>query len=115
MKDKKAFTVTFEGEKLDLKNGFVGGYLADQTNCPMGFYAGSLSIEDMGVALMTTLRAVIKTNTEEQSMSMAQSKAFIEFALKEAIRMEREALEENNVSLEQHKEIVLKMRRDNTK
>jgi hypothetical protein len=52
-------------------------------------------------------------NTEEQFMNYEQSKALIERATKEAFKIEKENAPNQNVSLDQHNEIVLKMRKDN--
>lgn len=109
---KEALTIKFEGETLKLRNGFVGGFLADELNCPMGMYAGNLDIGDMGVALLSTLRACIKMNVEEQGMNLGQARDFISFTLNRAIEIERENREEENKTLEQHKEVIIKMRRD---
>lgn len=109
---KEAFTLQFEGQELKLENGFVGGFLADGSRCPMGMYAGNLDIGDMGVALLSTLRACIKMNVEEQGMSLEHAKAFIKFTLETALEIERENREEDNKTVEQHKEMILKFRRD---
>jgi hypothetical protein len=110
---KTELKLIFDGQEINLKSGFVGGWMADLKDCPMGMYAGNLSIVDTNIALVHLLRAVIKMNTEEQFMNYEQSKALIERATKEAFKIEKENAPNQNVSLDQHNEIVLKMRKDN--
>lgn len=105
-------TLLFEGQKLTLKSGFVGGFLADFTGAPMGMYIGKLDMGDCNIALVHLLRAVIKLTNEELHMNPQQSKSFIEFALAEALKREKENKNIDNATLEQH-ELVVKMRRDN--
>lgn len=107
--------VEVDGQKFELRGGFVGGFMSDFTNAPVGMYAGTLSVEDTGISLMHLLRAVIKINVEEQGLNYEQSKAFIDFTLEQALRIEKENADEENVSLEKHNEIVLKVRKDNNK
>jgi hypothetical protein len=110
---KTEFKIIVDGQEINLKSGFASGWMADMENTPMGMYAGNLSVTDTNIALIHLLRAVIKMNTEEQFMNYEQSKALIEMATREAFRIELENEEEQNVSLDKHNEIVLKMRKDN--
>jgi hypothetical protein len=110
---KTELKIIFDGQEINLKSGFVGGWMADMKNTPMGMYAGNLSIVDTNIALVHLLRAVIKMNTEEQFMNYEQSKALIERAMLEAFKIELENRDEDNKTLAQHNEIVLKMRKDN--
>lgn len=112
---KTRFIVELDGQKMELSAGFVGGFMADMSNAPMGMYAGNLSLEDTSISLLHILRAVIKINVEEQGLNHEQSKVFINFAVEQAIKIEKENADEENVSIEKHNEIVLKMRKDNPK
>jgi hypothetical protein len=104
--------ITFEdGQTLNLGCGFAGGIMADFTSAPVGLYVGSLDLADTSLSLTHLLRAVIKTNIEEQNMNFDQSKTFIEFCLKEAIKREKDNKNIDNATLQQH-ETVLKMRKD---
>lgn len=110
---KTKLTLLFEGQKLELKSGFVGGFVSDFTESPMGMYIGTLDVADTNLALVHLLRAVIKMNTEEHGLTINQSHKLIEFALKHAIKKEKENKNIDNVSLEQHQEVLLKVKRDN--
>jgi hypothetical protein len=109
---KTELKIIVDGQEINLKSGFVGGWMADMKNTPMGMYAGNLSITDTNIALVHLLRAVIKMNTEEQFMNYEQSKGLIELATLEAFKIELENKVEDNITLDQHKEVVIKMRKD---
>lgn len=109
---KTEMKIIIDGQEINLKSGFASGWMADMKDTPMGMYAGNLSIVDTNIALVHLLRAVIKMNTEEQFMNYEQSKALIERAMLEAFKIELENKDENNVSLAQHNEVVIKMKKD---
>lgn len=114
MKEKKevALTLLFEGQKLELKSGFVGGWLADETNSPMGMYTGELDLEDTSIALMHMLRAVIKLYADEHNLNYLQVKALLDLSVKEALEREIKQDPEDNKTVEQHQEKLFKIRRD---
>ncbi|HMG14965.1 MAG TPA: hypothetical protein VK590_05940 [Saprospiraceae bacterium] len=115
MKEKeqaeKRLTLLFEGQKLELRSGFVGGWLSDEINAPMGMYTGTNSLEETSVALVHLLRAVTKMYVDEHNMDYRQAKSLLDFAVKEAIKTEENFNPEDNISLEQH-EALLKIKRD---
>jgi hypothetical protein len=118
MKEKKGLettlTLLFEGQKLELSSAFVGGYLADETDSPMGMYTGNdeLNVGDTSIALIHLLRAVIKMSVTEQNLNYDQANALLLFAVKEAMKSELEMNPEDNKSLKDHEEVLIKIRRD---
>ena len=104
-------TLLFEDQKLELRSGFVGGWLADETNSPMGMYTGINSLEESSVALVHLLRAVTKMYVDEHNMNYRQVKSLLDFSVKEAIKTEENFNPEDNISLAQH-EALLKIKRD---
>ena len=107
----KKMVITFEGQKIELKCGIVGGIMNDFTKAPMGMYYGKLNVLDANLALVHLLRAVLKLCTEELKMDPIQAGLFCDFALREALLREEKNKNIDNATLDQH-EIILKMRRD---
>jgi hypothetical protein len=113
MKKKEvALTLLFEGQKLELQSAFVGGWLADETDSPMGMYTGELDLEDTSIALMHMLRAVIKLYVDEHNLNYLQTKALLDFSVKEALEREIKQDPEDNKTVKQHQEKLFKIRRD---
>lgn len=102
-------TLKFDGQELNLKFAILGGIMDDITSAPLGMFLGNLDPVDANLVLMHTLRAYIKMNVEEHRMNLDQVEKLIEFSLQEALKREREQKNIENVSLENHKEIILKM------
>lgn len=105
-------TLLFEGQKLELRSGFVGGWLADQTNSPMGMYTGINSIDESSVALLHLLRAVIKMYVDEHNMSYKQIETVLKLSVKEALNTEMNPIADDNRTMEEHQELLLKIKRD---
>lgn len=112
MKKECNLTLLFEGQKLELSSAFVGGWLADESNAPMGMYTGELNIEDSSIALVHLLRAVIKMCVEEQNLNYPQTEMLLGFAVDEALKREIESNPEDNKTLKEHQEILIKIRKD---
>ena len=104
-------TITIGKQQIHLSKAFVGGIMDDYTAAPVGLFSGDLDLADTNIALMSLLRAVIKINTEEMGMDLAQSEKFIEFALMKAIEHEKENKGIHNATLKQH-ETIIKMKQD---
>lgn len=105
-------TILFDGQKLELKSGFIGGIMDDFTAAPVGMYSGKMDVGSVNLQLMTLLRAVIKLNVEDYNLSYDQARKFIEIALAEAIKREKENKHIDNATLDMH-ETIIKMRKDN--
>ena len=105
-------TILFDGQKLELKSGFIGGIMNDFTEAPVGMYSGKMDVGSVNLQLMTLLRAVIKLNVEDYNLSYDQAQKFIDLAVKEAMKHEKENKNIDNATLDMH-ETVIKMRRDN--
>lgn len=107
-------TISFgDGDKIEMKCGFIGGIMADFTEAPFGMYAGKLDIEKMSFALLSLNRAVIKLAQDDMNMTLKQAQVFLDFCVKEAIEKERANRDSDNVTLGQH-EMFLKKKK-NTK
>ena len=83
-------TILFDGQKLELKSGFMGGIMNDFTERQWACIAANMDVGSVNLQLMTLLRAVIKLNVEDYNLSYDQAQKFIEIALDEAIRREKE-------------------------
>lgn len=114
MKDKlePMLTLLFEGQKLELRSAFVGGWLADETDSPMGMYTGINSLDESSVALLHMLRAVIKVYVDEHKMSYKQVETILKLSIKEALNREMNPDPEDNKTMQEHEEILLKIKRD---
>ena len=106
-------TLLFEDQKLELRSAFVGGWLADETNSPMGMYTGVNSVDDSSIALIQLLRAVVKMYVDENKLSYSTVDGILSLCVKEAIKREMNPDPEDNKTLTQHQELLLKIKRKN--
>lgn len=87
--DEANITVLIAGEKFVLKNAFVGGRNVADEN-PIGVYSGVIDIAEMGISLLSTFRAILRTTREEMGIPTNVAEDFIIFTLAEAIKQETE-------------------------
>jgi|tagenome__1003787_1003787.scaffolds.fasta_scaffold19819119_2 hypothetical protein len=107
----KFITVKWADQTIKLKTALIGGVTDDIHACPMGMYAGSMDIGDIGLALLHNLRATIKVVKDHHDMSVDQGVDFILFCLKEAEIREIENKNIDNTSYQEH-QTVLRMTKD---
>lgn len=98
MKIERIFLEIEGQKKMELKTALIGGTLAAETEGeenPTGMFAGKLDLGDMGIALLHSLRTVIRIQREYHKMPLDTSIDYIKFTLEEAIR--REVLDKDSV------------------
>ena len=98
-KGEAVLTISFEDKEFKMTNAFIGGSLNDSRKTPIGMFTGSVDVGDMGVALLTVMRTVLKTTTSEIGMSMEQSADFIVVCLAEALKREEQEQKLNHNEL----------------
>lgn len=104
-------TILFDGKKLELKCGVIGGRLADDTNATMGMFFGLLDIEEGAITMLHAMRAFIKMVVDDFDGDMQRAESLLHFIVEDAIKREIENESIDNATLKQH-ETVLKMRKD---
>lgn len=112
MKKDNIVTIKWADQTMELKTALVGGVTSDAHECPMGMYAGSMDIGDIGMALLHNLRAALKVTKDHHGMNTMQGKDFILFCLNEAVAREVENKNIDNTSYKEH-QTVLRMTKDN--
>ena len=105
-------TLLFDNQRIELKSGFVGGVLAGEFEAPIGMYSGGEDFDEISIALMQMLRAVIKMYIEDQNLSYEQVRKIITFTTIEALETEMNPNPNDNLSLKKHQDIVLKLKRE---
>jgi hypothetical protein len=103
MQETKGIWLEFDEERIFLETALIGGVLGDSTKFPMGMYGGTLQIEKIGVALLHSLRAIIRITREHHKMDITDSVEFICFCLNEAIEKEQANLnKEDSISTHEY-------------
>jgi hypothetical protein len=89
---KKFVTVDLDGQIFKLETALVGGKIHGDPEYPIAFYAGKVTLEEIGMSLLHALRAVIKIHTDVHDFSLRQSEEFIIYCLEEALKREHRRL-----------------------
>lgn len=106
MDNRKKIIIKIEDYEYEMETALLGGIKSGDPQHPMGIYAGTLAIEDIGMALLHALRATLKISLDVHKMDIETAESFILFTVHEAVKRERARMEKVDFD---HEDIIMRM------
>lgn len=97
--------IVLDEKEVELKNGFVGGFLDEKYELVENFYIGNFDFQNTTIGVVSFLKAVVDLYMDKEKMTIEDVESLLKFSLSQAIELKLDDYKSDELE----KENVVKM------